>query len=302
MIICATCRRYRSPLRLPNSWHVDPFVRSIVPHVDQHLSDEGISAGWQKVAQHADLLAGLSATPGEFTAKAGSEAVLDDATLGGYNLSTAVIHGLLASIDHLHALTTLVVKTKVLHLNATYSLARGVLENAAASFWIVHPVERSERRLRALRYWGQNANDGDAVRTAFPDAGGTPSTVVIKKLQAAARANELPIGKIAKGYTSTEAVKYSNRHAKMADGTSIGVLFPWQLCSAFAHGRMWASLGALHKEVAYPSPDPQHSNLQLTNNLGMALWPVLQGFQLIRSLLRIWQIHSRPGGLTAAWL
>jgi hypothetical protein len=263
-----------------------------VPHVDQRLSEEQISAKWREIAHYAEVLAQRSATPGEFSAHAGSDAAMDDEIMGGYNLSTAVIHGLVASIDHLDALTTLVVEHKALHINAPYSLARGVLENAAIAFWIVHPAERPERLHRAFRWWAKNANDGKAVHTAFPNAGGASSSEVIKKLETAAAANHLPIGEIKNGYTSSAAVRYADANATMSNGAPISVLFPWQLCSGFAHGRPWASLGALDRE-AHPTPDPTISNLGLTNTLEMTLWPVLNGFRLIQSLLGIWQRRSR---------
>jgi hypothetical protein len=267
--------------------------------VNQRVSEEQIQAKWREIAHYAEVLAQRSATPGEFSAQAGSDAAMDDEIMGGYNLSTAVVQGLVASIDHLDALTTLVVEHKTLHINAPYSLARGVLENAAIAFWIVHPAERPERLRRALRWWTKNANDGKAVHTAFPDAGGASSSEVMKKLEAAARANHLPTGKLRNGHTSSEAVRYSDSNAKMSYGAPISVLFPWQLCSGFAHGRPWASLGALDRK-AHPTPDPTISNLRLTNTLEMTLWPVLNGFRLIQSLLGIWQSRSRHAGLSPA--
>jgi hypothetical protein len=269
--------------------------------VNQRPSEEQIQAKWQQIAGFPNDLARRSGTPGGFSAHADSEAALDDEMLGGYNLSTAVVQGLAASIDHLDALTTLVVEHNVLHINAAYSLARGVLENAASAFWIVHPAERPERLHRALRWWAKNANDGEAAQTAFPAASGAPSSDVIKKLEATARANHLPIGKLKNGYTSTAAVGYADDNAEMADGSPIEVLFPWQLCSGFAHGRPWASLGALLRE-AHPTPDPTISNLRLINDPAVAIWTAWHGSELIDSLLRIWETHSRPAGLTTARL
>ena len=86
--------------------------------MDQRPSEEQIQAKWREIAHYANVLARRSGTPGEFSAHAGSEPALDDEMLGGYNLSTAVVQGLVASIDHLDALTTLVVEHNALHINA----------------------------------------------------------------------------------------------------------------------------------------------------------------------------------------
>jgi hypothetical protein len=49
-------------------------------------------------------------------------------------------------------------------------------------------------------------------------------------------------------------------------------LLPWQLCSGYAHGRIWAIVG-LSGKAMYPHPDPKVQNLRLSGDAGCVLFP-----------------------------
>lgn len=251
------------------------------------LSDAAVAAKWREIAHIADVLERRGGTAGEFDPQPRSTASHDDSLLGGYPLSSAVIQGIVASVDHLHALTTLVVRQRILHLAAPASLARGVIENAAVAYWIAHPPSQPDRLLRTLRYWAQNAKDSDAVRVAFPNAGGPPSREISSRLTSLAADNSLSTRAVKQGYTSTAAVRYADEQS------GEDVLFPWQLCSAFAHGRPWAYLGGLSQQQ-HSSPRPGIHNIRLTNDLRPVLYVALQGTRLLEALLKAWRERCEP--------
>jgi hypothetical protein len=82
------------------------------------LSDELIIGKWQEFSGLAKRLIERVGTDGEFEAPLGCAMAGDDSHLGGYQITTAFRMCLMASADHLHALTSLVVKHQRLHLAA----------------------------------------------------------------------------------------------------------------------------------------------------------------------------------------
>ena len=50
-------------------------------------------------------------------------------------------------------------------------------------------------------------------------------------------ATDAGCGRVPPGYASTDVMKYADEHS------TTDPYVPWQLCSGFAHGRPWASLG-----------------------------------------------------------
>ena len=71
------------------------------------------------------------------------------------------------------------------------------------------------------------------------------------------------------------------------------VLFPWHLCSGFAHGRLWAFLGVSNLALS-PTDDPDIMMVKQTNDLARALYPTLAAVQLLMELLRVFE--KRAGG------
>jgi hypothetical protein len=88
--------------------------------------------------------------PPGFEAADGSELADDDAFIHPYRASVAVITGLNAAIDHLHAFYGLLKCTGFLHGNAPSTVLRGTLETASAVVWIAGPDDRTERIFRTL--------------------------------------------------------------------------------------------------------------------------------------------------------
>lgn len=198
------------------------------------LTEERVQERWLELRQVAETLKDRIAKRGEFDFATGTSYAGDDARLNPYLMSTAFHNCLAASIDHLHAATVLVVDVQVLHMSAGASLARGLLENAAVAFWMLRPQSRPERRLRTLRWWAKNANDQQAGTSGLPEsARGQSKDEIIARLIEVADRNGVE-GSVTGGYTSTAALTYADDVAVSKDGSHIGPLLPWQLCSGFA--------------------------------------------------------------------
>ncbi|UIR39640.1 hypothetical protein LZP97_26450 (plasmid) [Rhodococcus sp. DMF-1] len=95
----------------------------------------------------------------------------------------------------------------------------------------------------------------------------------------------LPRDLIGTGYVSTTAVKYAQTHS------AARVLFVWQLCSGFAHGRPWAYLGASEREEC-ATADPSVQHVRMTSSYGTTLLPALNAVHLLEDVLRNYNLRS----------
>lgn len=138
------------------------------------LTDEMVFAKWEEVASLIDVLIQRIQDPADFAIAEGSELAFDDASSIPYQVSHCVRWGLNAGIEHLHAVKTLVIDARLIHASADYTLIRGAIENLAAAYWVLHPSDRNQRVIRALRWMAKNYKDQNTAITAHPGAGGAP--------------------------------------------------------------------------------------------------------------------------------
>ncbi len=250
------------------------------------LSDEQIIGKWQVISGLAQRLRERVDTDGEFETPPGCAMAGDDSHLGGFQITTAFRMCLMAAVDHLHALTSLVVELERLHLAAPASLARGAIENGATAFWLIHPKSRDARITQTLRWYAKNARDQQRAVGGL-GIGGAPEVEVIGRLERVASDRQLNVRAATKGYTSTEVVEYAEKHATTMDGGPlIHLALRWRLCSGFAHGRPWAYLGGLAAETVREAR-PGISQLRLTNSMDRALWAAEGGLRVIEAALRV---------------
>jgi hypothetical protein len=116
------------------------------------LTDEQVRDQWQQVADTAAVFAERAGSAAGFASRAGSPLAGDDAASAPYQVSHVVQFMLTSAVDHLHGLCALVLKTGWLHIAAPASLARGVLESASTTIWILSPSGRDERIRRSMRW------------------------------------------------------------------------------------------------------------------------------------------------------
>jgi hypothetical protein len=256
------------------------------------ISEEDAFAKWQEIGPLIDALAGRSNVQGEWGPSAGSSLAGDDRASEPYQVSHAVHQCLTAGIDHAHAVKTLVLDHQTIHVAAPASLARGLVENMATAFWILHPKQRSERVTRTLRWHARNAHD---QQKAFKHLRDLPpprrphAERVALMVEIGGRVGADP-ETVRRGYRPSTPVEYADQHSGLS---GLGVEFAWQLCSGFAHGRPWAFLGSLQRQTL-PTADPGVFEIELSNDFLRSLYPVLTGLHLAQAVLKLHQTRSQP--------
>jgi hypothetical protein len=142
---------------------------------------------------------------------------------------------------------------------------RGALENFAAASWVLTGHTRNELVERSVRWHAKNITDSNRAMADKSILGFRSLPERWAVLDDIADRRNLS-RRYRKGYTSTEAVAAAEA---AFPPLSLGVLFPWQLGSGFAHGRPWAFYGATEREEL-PEDDADMLRAKLTSNLSIA--------------------------------
>lgn len=141
----------------------------------------------------------------------------------------------------------------------------------------VEPAHRAARVERALRWYATDARDGnqaiaDLGRVTMP----RPFDVRLADFgDTAKRAGTNP-GEAVRRMSSTAIL----RAADASTPSTLGALFPWRLCSVFAYGRPWASIGSLERETVR-TVDSNVLHLRMTRSLDRVLYPGWAGLELV---------------------
>jgi hypothetical protein len=247
------------------------------------LTDEMVAAKWAEIAPLIDIMISRIQDPNDFALQPNSELAADDAASKPYHVSHAARWCLNSGVEHLHALKSLVIDAGLIHSAASYTLARGALENFAAGHWILHPPERSVRIEHGLRWWTKNFRDQDkATKTA-----GLPDTKPVKpKLEAIVeigKAAGCDLKELKSPYFSTPVLEYADEYS-----TAIHPHLIWQICSGFAHGRPWASIGINEMETQ-STPEEGVLQAKFTSDHKRLLAVTLPAFHLMTDVVRLFQ-------------
>jgi hypothetical protein len=246
------------------------------------LTEEQINQKWTEFVPRINELQARSDKQDGFRAQPRSSMAGDDRWSAPFQVSHAVNACIMAGIDHLHACKALIVDAHSLHVAAPASLVRGSLENMATAFWMLHPASRAERVTRCLRWHTINARDGQQALGSLGLTSPRSHEKRVAAIHAAAEEHGLDVAAVKRGYTSTAAVKYAEEHT----ASLLGVLLPWQLCSGFAHGRMWATLAFSEREEK-PTDDPDVLSVRFSTDLMRALYLVWTAMNLTDELLTL---------------
>lgn len=253
------------------------------------LSEDQVQEKWQAMSPLIDRMMERVGTRGEFPVAKRSSLAGDDTAADPYQTSHALRMCLTAGVDHLHAVKVLVLDQGVIHVAAPSSLVRGALENFSAAYWMLGPHSRDDRVLRSLRWYAKNFKDGDQASAPLNLSGHVALDDKMQKLYAVAAERRIAPKSVKSGYTSTEAVTYSEN---TAPDLPLGVVLPWRLCSGFAHGRPWAYLGTLNRDEEVSATDPNLVNVTLTSDLSRVLYPALAALQLLERFLRLYETRA----------
>jgi hypothetical protein len=218
----------------------------------------------------------------------------DDARLDPYQISHALTSTLVVADDHLLAVRDLLTgdegRPGLLHLYAPCTLLRGAIEGAATGYWLIEHKSRQERLLRRLSLEATNMRDGaNWLKTAgIPDQAPRALEGRLGQLRQIAADNGLPGDQATAHVTMTKIV----RSARRANGDRLSVMACWEAMSGFAHGRQWAALGFLDRDVV-GSDEDRVVSLRLTNKLSTVAWAASVADELITSTERLRQSRSR---------
>jgi hypothetical protein len=248
-----------------------------------------VAAKWAEIAPLIDVMTTRIQTPGEFAVQPNSELAADDDASNPYQISHTARWCLNAGVDHLHALKSLVIDARLIHSNASYSLVRGALENLAAGFWVLNPDERSVRVEHGLRWWIKNFRDQDSATRGLGLPNYTPLESKLQRIMQIGQDAGCDSNQLRSRYFSTPVLEYANENS-----TALGPFLMWQVCSGFAHGRPWASLG-MNEMERRPDEEEGVSQVRFTTDHKRLLLAILPAFHLMTDLLRLFQDRSRPG-------
>jgi hypothetical protein len=250
------------------------------------LPDEWADQQWATMAPQIEAMVRRTQDPAEFVVPPGSELADDDAASHPYQVSHCAKRCLNAGVDHLHAMKTLIIdEPRLLHAEADYSLIRGGLENFATAFWVLHPHDQKVRIERALRWMAQNFKDQDKATGHLGFPGDIGLQAKLKKVTAVAR--KARCSKVSGGYTSTAAVVYAEKHSSI-----MHVRLMWQVCSGFAHGRPWASLG-MNAMEKHATEDEGIFTIRMTTDHRRLALATLPAFGLMEQVVGLFTNRCR---------
>ena len=247
------------------------------------LSDEMVAAKWIEIARLIDAMIGRIQAPNDFPVQLDSELAGDDAVSAPYHVSHAARWCLNSGVEHLHALKSLVLDAGLIHSAPSYSLVRGALENFGAGFWMLHPPERHIRAEHGLRWWIKNFRDQGKATTSAGMADDMPVELKLAAIAEIGRAAGCAVTELKSPYFSTPVLEYADQHS-----SAIHPHLIWQICSGFAHGRPWASLGMNKMETRQADQDDV-SLVRLTADHKRLLAVTLPAFHLMTDLVRLFR-------------
>lgn len=244
------------------------------------LDQDKIDALWGKFASEVDRMMDRVNDPMDFAVSPGSSLAGDDRASDPYQVSHAVQMCIVAGVDHLHAMKSLLIDLNVLHSAAPFTLVRGALEIFASAFWILHPTGRSTRVERVLRWNAKNFHDQHPALQSLSLSDAAQRDAKYARLAQIGSGRGIPEKNISAGYQSTESVRYADMHARTAKP-----LLSWRMCSGYAHGRPWVYLGMADDEMFEETDEPGVLKARVTSDPGKLLYPSLHAQWLMKDLV-----------------
>lgn len=258
-------------------------------------TEEQVHRVWQRISETIDPLMERGESEVLWVPHPGSSIAADDSRTIPYQCSHALNMALSASLDHLHALTSLLFRAGILHPYAPYTLARGALENAAIAFWLIHPDARRDRITHTLRWHAANIKDSvaGAAQAGAPTA--RTERERMRSLREVAERNSCPVDLSLTPMQPTPVLRYAGDYAPRRREEQRGVLgplFAWQMCSGFSHGRPWSSLGVLEREEV-ERDSAGNLDVRQSNSLDRVLFPALTAFNIFEATSGIFDRRGR---------
>ena len=172
----------------------------------------------------------------------------DDDKAHPYDLSNEAWRHLSTAVDHLSCLRAVLEDAKVVHMYAPFTLVRGALENACGAVWLLQPSQWTERLARGLRLALADVRHSEDVKQLTGNAGPRTRQARIDQINDIAKRAGLDAAALKGSAGYSEIVKAVDQSGPANNTIEVS----WKLCSAYAHGDMWSTLGASQRT---PIPD-----------------------------------------------
>ncbi|MFG1946144.1 hypothetical protein [Nonomuraea sp. NPDC048826] len=166
----------------------------------------------------------------------------DDVGMEGYKVSTVVTNSIMAAVDHVLTLRSLVTGAREITNAAPWTLLRGVIEPSSVAVWILDEPDRAQRRERALRVWRHDMKERSKWEKdagVVPPPPGKKATERMKDIEEIAKRLGLRPQQVVQDLHYSTTVRDAGQAVGLS-GTE--ALVRWRECSGFAHGRTWASV------------------------------------------------------------
>ncbi|BBX69728.1 hypothetical protein [Mycolicibacterium psychrotolerans] len=243
------------------------------------LDQEKIDALWATFAADVDRMMERVNDPMDFAVSPGSPLAGDDRASDPYQVSHAVQMCIVAGVDHLHAMKSLLLDLNMLHSAAPFTMVRGALEVLSSAFWILHPAKRTVRVERVLRWHAKNFHDQHPALESLGLSDAATKKAKYARLRSIAGRGAVQAD-VTGGYRSTEAVTYADANAPTSKP-----LLSWQMCSGYAHGRPWVYLGMADEDMFQETDEPGVLKARVTSDPGKLLYPSLHAQWLMKDLV-----------------
>jgi len=204
----------------------------------------------------------------------------DDEASAPFHVSHAVRHSVATAVEHNHAALLFLVREDLSHPAAPFALARAAIEAAAQTLWLLDPETQTDRVRRRLGIEKANIEDSVAAAAAFGAPLPRSREERIKSLREVARSAGIgPKAKLG-APNITEIIKLADRRDPQRR-----LLACWKLCSGFAHGRLWASFSASHREEL-SSTEPDVLDVRITRADPVLMYVLLAAHSATRDAVR----------------
>jgi hypothetical protein len=212
-----------------------------------------------------------------FKVQPGSSLAGDDRASDPYQVSHGVTVAIGTAVEHVHAVKALIMDARVMHPAAPFTLLRAAIEAGSTAAWLIGPTSRRERVIRRLQQVLRDAQDGDRAARELGLAPTKPLAVREAELADMARRVMGDPSFRLKPAEMTPIVKF----AQDASGSTLKVLTSWRVCAGFSHGRLWATLSMLDREVV-EKLDSRVVYLRVRNSKERVLWALSVAMDLVR--------------------
>lgn len=202
----------------------------------------------------------------------GSALASDSSLSPHHNVGHAAWSGFVQAVDHLHALQALIIEAHMLHTYAPFGLVRAGLDNAALAVWLLAPDDQKERLQRRLHLAYEDVRQSEAAHALLGPDGPQPRTPHVeqrRRITLLARSLGANGGAVGGNWTGYERIVRLAAADASLDPDLVALI--WRSCSGFAHGRQWASLSLLKREISPHSTDSDVRTVRFTASIEQVL-------------------------------